>query len=441
MKMSTESHEKAAEHIEKLERIVDSMKTFLFDYFQALGPDPLANIREIVKYVGKTFHSAAALYNRLDEEDGLLKTWAIDEAPPNFEYVDKPDGHVCYMMTIRQREPNDLKAVAIENLDETPFKELDANVRNYNLKAYLAYPVALHDKVVGSLCVVFGAYRSFSAIDEHVLEAFAKGIALEEERKYSIELTQKQMLLIKDLKRKAESERDLNNKLLLNILPEDVAEELKEKGVAPPVHFKSVSILFTDFVGFTSVAEKMTPQEVVASLDQCFGIFDKITEKHHLEKLKTIGDSYMCAGGLPRATKTHPVDVVLAAIEMRAAMAKVKREAKESGKVFWDLRIGIHTGPLVAGVVGEKKFAYDVWGDTVNLARRMESGGAVGEINISRATHDYVREFFDCQPRGLVPAKNRGEVEMFFVKGIKRELLDGDEPNEFFVEKHKYYKV
>jgi adenylate cyclase len=122
-------------------------------------------------------------------------------------------------------------------------------------------------------------------------------------------------------------------------------------------------------------------------------------------------------------------------------MRKLKREAEQGGKVFWDLRIGIHSGPLVAGVVGEKKFAYDVWGDTVNLARRMESSGAVGEINVSRATHDYVREFFDLQPRGFLPAKNKGDVEMFFVKGIKRELLDGDEPNEFFVEKHKYYKV
>lgn len=439
--MSTESKNQTAEHIEKLERIVGSMKTFLFDYFQSLGPSPISNIQEIVKYVGKTFHSAAALYNRLDEEDGLLKTWAIDEAPPNYEYVDKPDGHVCYMMTIRQRQPNDLKAVAIENLDETPFKELDANVRNYNLKSYLAYPVALQDKVVGSLCVVFGEHRSFSEIDEHVLEAFAKGIALEEERKYSIELTQKQMLLIKDLKRKAESERDLNHKLLLNILPEDVAEELKEKGVAHPVHFKSASVLFTDFVGFTAIAEKMTPQELVANLDLCFGIFDKITEKHHLERLKTIGDSYMCAGGLPKPTKTHPVDVVLAAIEMRAAMRKLKREAEAEGKFLWDLRIGIHTGPLVAGVVGEKKFAYDVWGDTVNVARRMESSGAVGEINISRATHDHVKEFFDFQPRGFLPAKNKGDVEMFFVKSIKRELLDGDEPNEFFVEKHKYFKV
>jgi class 3 adenylate cyclase len=264
---------------------------------------------------------------------------------------------------------------------------------------------------------------------------------LEEERKYSIELTQKQMLLIKDLKRKAESERDLNHRLLLNILPEDVAEELKEKGVAQPVHYKSVSVLFTDFVGFTALAEKMTPQEVVANLDVCFALFDKITEKHHLEKLKTIGDSYMCAGGLPKPTKTHPVDVVLAAIEMRAAMRKLKREAEQEGKAFWDIRIGIHSGPLVAGVVGQKKFAYDVWGDTVNLAKGMESCGAAGEINISRSTYDYVREFFDFQPRGLQPAKNRGDVEMFFVKGIKRELLDGDEPNEFFVEKHKYFKA
>jgi class 3 adenylate cyclase len=278
-------------------------------------------------------------------------------------------------------------------------------------------------------------------MDESVLEAFAKGVALEEERKYAIELTQKQMLLIKDLKRKAEADRDLGNKLLLNILPEDVAEELKETGSAQPVLHKSVTVLFTDFVGFTAIAEKMTPHELVKNLDVCFGFFDQITEKHRLEKLKTIGDSYMCAGGLPKPTKAHPVDAVLAAIEMQEVMKKLKREKQEKGEPFWDLRIGIHTGPLVAGVVGEKKFAYDVWGDTVNLASRMESSGAVGEINISRSTYNYVREFFDCQSRGCLPVKNKGDVEMFFIKGVKPELLSDNEKNEFFVEKYKYFKV
>jgi class 3 adenylate cyclase len=160
-----------------------------------------------------------------------------------------------------------------------------------------------------------------------------------------------------------------------------------------------------------------------------------------LEKLKTIGDSYMCAGGLPKITKTHPIDAILAALEIKAFMDQMKSIKESLGVPFWELRIGIHTGSLVAGVVGEKKFAYDVWGDTVNTASRMESSGSPGQINISKTTYDLIKDFFDCEVRGKIPAKNKGEIEMYFVKGIKRELQNLKVPNDIFWEKYKYFKV
>ena len=228
-------------------------------------------------------------------------------------------------------------------------------------------------------------------------------------------------------KNQADEERGKSERLLLNILPGDVAAELKEKGATEPVLYESVSVMFTDFKGFTQIAETMTPRELIQDLDACFVQFDKITERFNLEKLKTIGDSYMCAGGIPKRNTTHAVDCVLAALEIQAFMNLMRDIKENQGLPYWELRLGIHTGPLVAGVIGEKKFAYDVWGDTVNTASRMESSGVPGRINISGTTYEEVKDLFECEYRGLVNAKNKGEVAMYYVLGIKPEFAqDGD---------------
>lgn len=210
-----------------------------------------------------------------------------------------------------------------------------------------------------------------------------------------------------------------SEKLLLNILPAKVAEELKEKGSTIPILFNSVSVFFTDFVGFTQIAEKLQPEELIDELDKCFSYFDQVTEKYDLEKLKTIGDAFMAAGGIPVPNNTHPIDVCLAALEIQAFMNQMKEIKESQGYTYWELRLGINTGNLVAGVVGEKKFAYDVWGDTVNIASRMESSGVSGKINISKATYEHIKEFFDCEYRGKVQAKHKGQIDMYFLKGIK----------------------
>lgn len=233
----------------------------------------------------------------------------------------------------------------------------------------------------------------------------------------------------------AEEERRKNEKLLLNILPVDIAQELKEKGATEPILYENVSVMFTDFKGFTQIAEVLTPQELIRDLDACFVQFDKITERYKLEKLKTIGDSYMCAGGIPKTNQTHAIDSVLAALEIQSFMNLMKQIKADQGLPFWELRLGIHSGPLVAGVIGEKKFAYDVWRDTVNTASRMESSGTPGKINISGETYDRIKDLFDCEYRGKINAKNKGEVEMYYVSGLKKEFsLSEDQrtPNERF---------
>ena len=208
-------------------------------------------------------------------------------------------------------------------------------------------------------------------------------------------------------------------KLLNNILPEEIAEELKTNNHVAPKHYDMVSVLFTDFKGFTSLAEKLHPEDLVTELNECFQAFDEIIDKFNLEKIKTIGDAYMSAGGVPVANTTNPIDTVCAALEMQAYMDKWRIEKEAMGKPAWELRLGIHTGPLVAGVIGKRKFAYDVWGDTVNLSSRMESSGEIGKVNISGDTYELVKHKFNCVYRGKVMAKNKGEVDMYFVEGIK----------------------
>jgi len=211
-----------------------------------------------------------------------------------------------------------------------------------------------------------------------------------------------------------------SDELLLNILPEEVAEELKAKGHAEARHFDQVTILFTDFKGFTEASEKLSPQELVEELNTCFKAFDNIITARGIEKIKTIGDAYMCAGGLPVPASSTPAGVVHAALEMQAFMIARKKERDAQGKPAFEMRVGIHTGPVVAGIVGVKKFAYDIWGDTVNTASRMESSGEVGHVNISEATYGLVKEqagsLFDFTPRGKVQAKGKGEMEMYFVR-------------------------
>jgi class 3 adenylate cyclase len=206
--------------------------------------------------------------------------------------------------------------------------------------------------------------------------------------------------------------------LLRNILPDEVAKELQHDGQSKPRYFESVTVLFTDFKGFSAIAETLSPQDVVAELSDCFVAFDNIMEKYGLEKIKTIGDSYMCAGGIPIENTTHPLDMVKAAFEIIAYMKEknMERQKKTGNNTPWDLRVGVHTGPVVAGVVGKKKYAYDIWGSTVNIASRMESNGEPGRINISEATYMLIKDQYPCSYRGKIYAKNVGEIDMYFVE-------------------------
>ncbi len=215
-----------------------------------------------------------------------------------------------------------------------------------------------------------------------------------------------------------ESERQRADDLLMNILPSATAEELKVHNRVKPVRYESVTVMFTDFKGFTLIAEQLPSEVLIAELDECFSLFDDIVRTFGLEKIKTIGDAYMCAGGLPLPNDTHPVDVVRAAIAMQCRLQAMMAQKRTEGKPIFEMRIGIHTGPVIAGVVGRHKFAYDIWGDTVNTAARLEQCSEPRKINISETTYHAVREYFPCTHRGRLSAKNKGEVDMYFVEYV-----------------------
>ncbi|MCE7926637.1 MAG: adenylate/guanylate cyclase domain-containing protein [Haliscomenobacteraceae bacterium CHB4] len=275
---------------------------------------------------------------------------------------------------------NSLDSLAVENVN-LALREAESN-----RKFYVA-------AILGLLLLAGGSMFSFIRARQHnkVMEEKNKTIRQEQER---------------------------SENLLLNILPALVADELKKNGQTKAQYFDDVSVLFADFVGFSKIAEQLQPQQLVTELDTAFKAFDEIIAKYGLEKIKTIGDAYMCAGGLaPGARESSQIrDMVSAARDMQNWLTAWNAEREAQGLPRFDARIGIHRGPVVAGVVGSRKFAFDIWGDTVNIAARVEQASEGGKINISGEAYEIVKTFSPCQYRGKISVKNKGEIDMYFVE-------------------------
>ncbi len=242
---------------------------------------------------------------------------------------------------------------------------------------------------------------------------------LVQEKERLEEIVEERTVEIREQRDEIHRQERKGHSLLLNILPESVAEELKTNGRVRPVGFDDVTVCFTDFAGFTLSSETLSPDSLVDRLNEYFTAFDEIVARYGLEKLKTIGDSYMFASGLPAPRRAHAVDAVLAALEM---VEVVDRLASATG---WAIRVGLHSGPVVAGVVGTRKFAFDIWGNTVNLASRMESSGVPGRVNLSQNTYQLTRGLIDCEARGRVHTKDGRELPMYLADGPARGLLNG----------------
>lgn len=232
---------------------------------------------------------------------------------------------------------------------------------------------------------------------------------------------QKSKQMLKSMNQTVLEEKKRSEELLLNMLPAEVARELKNKASSRAYKYDGVSVLFSDFQGFSQIAKKLSPEELVMELDFCFTAFDRIIDKYRLQKIKTIGDAYMCVGGLYTKGNSHVKRMALAALEIQLFLNNLKNKRKADGKHFFEARIGIHTGSIVAGVIGTKKFAFDIWGDTVNVAQQMEFHSEPGKVNISGETYELIKDDFNCTYRSKAIIKNMKAFDMYFVEGLIKE--------------------
>jgi len=322
------------------------------------------------------------------------------------------------------------------------FEELIKEKKSVSYVSYVRGFNAIGEKwIQTTLTPIFDDYQNIDkivAIETDISTSKRHERNLEEKNKKMEELTvtlKKTNEELENQKKLIQDEREKTETLLENILPRHVASQLKNIGSAKPRNYKLASIMFTDFEGFTKLCEHLKPEEIVNHLDKFFSVYDDIVMDNYLEKIKTIGDAYMCVGGIPVRNRSNPFNVVLAALEMQNFMNNLDKYDPDNEIPRWKIRLGIHTGPIVAGVVGKIKFAYDVWGDSVNIASRMESAGEEGKVNVSGATYELIKDYFDCEFRGEIKIKNRGEMAMYFVNRLKPKYSkdkNGVKPNKEF---------
>ena len=376
---------------------------------------------------------------------GQAHLLVVDDIEANRDVLGKRCEREGYRVSSAENGRQALEMVGAESFDLVLLDIMMPEVDGFQVLSHMKADPALCDIPVIMIsaldeiksvvrCIEMGAEDFLAKPFDPVLLRARIGASLEKKR-----LRDEQKRKTAELERAieyAETQRRESESLLRNILPAQIADELRARGEVEPRYFEDVTILFSDFVGFTHATENLAAEDLVNLLHSYFTAFDRICGKYGLEKLKTIGDSYMLVGGLPERNPSHPVDAVMAAFEMVRVI-----EEMSSPDAPWKVRIGIHTGPVIAGVVGIKKFAFDIWGETVNFSSRMESSGAANRINLSTRTYSRVKDFFLCEPRGLVTTKEGKSYDMFFANGILPKLIDDrtQSPPPAFVRRYRIY--
>lgn len=320
---------------------------------------------------------------------------------------------------------------------DSRFNQIPTVTGEPHFKFYCGMPLVTDEgHALGTLCVMDFEPHQLTFEQTQALRRLSRQVLSQ------LELHRKLIEFDQALKELDHAHADLvaakarTEELLVNILPVSIAEELKKSGKVQPKYEPSATILFADFKGFTLLAERTEPAMLIGLLDQYFTAFDEIVTRHGLEKLKTIGDAYMAVAGVPKANRRHPIDTCLAALEIQAVTARMKAQREKMRLPALELRVGIHTGPVISGVVGRRKFTFDIWGDAVNTAALMEENGVPGRINVSETVAGNVKTLFELEPRGTIETKHGRRLEMFFLNRLKPEYsrdVDGRMPSEKFV--------
>lgn len=305
-----------------------------------------------------------------------------------------------------------------------------------NIRFYCGMPLINPEGyALGTLCVIDFQPHDLTFEQMEAIRRLSHQIVTQFELRRAVLELERRMADLAEARREADLARDRSDRLLLNILPRAIAHELKGSERVVPRFHESVTIMFADFEGFSRLTERIEPKTLIDQLDQFFSAFDEISQRHRLEKLKTIGDAYMAVAGLPEANRTHDIDACLAAMAFLDYMRRTNAQRDKLHLPRWELRIGIHSGPVMAGVVGQHKFTYDVWGDAVNVAARLEAAGGAARINVSDAVYNRVRGLMEFEPRGAVEIKNKAPINMYFLTRIKPEFArdaEGLHPNDAF---------
>ncbi|MEO1414248.1 MAG: adenylate/guanylate cyclase domain-containing protein [Bacteroidota bacterium] len=389
-------------------------KEALISLGKAEGNAKQANLRQLILEIRSAYDSAKDLLERSNELENLQAKNQVVQQQYDQEIEEAEAAISSYQDSLTT-------AVATNEilLQESEFQKMLVDQQKLQLKAQEDSIQAANIKVELAESERQAAEQKSQKLQVVFLASILVGVLL---------LWMVITLFQRSLERKRsahrlEEEKEKSDRLLRNILPDAIANDLKENGKVAPQEHPHVSILFTDFQGFTSIAAEVAPGELIKQLEYAFEHFDAIATRYRLEKIKTIGDAYMAVGGLVRKDPYHGINAVAAGMEMQDFMRKWNHEQRSKGQPEWKLRVGIHTGKVVAGVIGKKKIAYDIWGDAVNIASRIEAAGAAGKVNISEATFEEVKQFVQVEPQRTVEVKNRGEQNMFFVQRIIGERV------------------
>jgi class 3 adenylate cyclase len=305
-----------------------------------------------------------------------------------------------------------------------------------HLSFYCGVPLITRDgHALGTLCVIDFEPRELTFEQREALRRLSRQTMVHLELRRQLLVRNEMLVELEHARDRAVAEKAESDKLLLNILPPSIAAELKTSDRVQPRFFDSATVILIDFTGFTRLVETMEPASVIDQLDQHFTKFDDIMANHRLEKLKTIGDAYLAVGGVPEPNRSHAIDASLGALQVLDHLARLNRQREKLRLPAWQVRIGINTGPVIAGVVGKHKFTYDIWGNTVNIAQRVEAAGVPGRIGIAESTWQHINTRFETEARGAVEVKHQGLVNMYYLNRIRPELSSdsaGMMPNDRF---------
>jgi class 3 adenylate cyclase len=376
--------------------------------YQVTDTPPEISYDDIAELAAEICQCPVGMINIIGDTHEWLK--AKYGLPPNLAYV--PRGTACSTAICQ----SDLLTVGDLSKDDR-FADHPAVKGEPHFRFYSGMPLINEEGyALGTVCVFDFEPREPKAEQLESLRRLSRQtMAHLELRRKVIELSGARQAL--------EAAESRSNELLLNILPESIAEELRSKNEVEPRYYDSASIMFTDFKGFTRIAETSEPRTLLNDLNQFFSAFDEIIGRHNLEKIKTIGDAYMCVGGVPEKNNTHAVDVCNAAMEIQDHVSRVNSQRERMRLAPWELRIGVNSGPVMAGVVGKKKFSYDVWGDAVNVASLMECNGEPGRVILSDGIFHKVKETFSCEYRGQVVGKNKGVLETYYLNNHRGQVV------------------